>query len=432
MKSNKRKISFFIWILAGLVLGVLYGLFSAKLSLTSFTSDFIKPWGIIFINLLKLVAIPLILFSLIKGVSDLKNISRLSRLGMKTIALYLITTMLAVSLGLVLVNIIRPGEYFAHGAENTLAESYSASLAAKQQAAETLKEQGPLQVLVDIVPDNIVAAASNNSMMLQVIFVALLFGVAMILLPVQKVKPFKDVIDSGNDIVLKVIDIIMYMAPLGVFALMASVIADITQANAGSTGGLFSSLLMYALAVVVGLFLLLLLYPVVLRIIARLPVLRFFKSVFPAQLLAFSTSSSAATLPVTMKCAEENLGVSDEVSSFVLPLGATVNMDGTALYQAVAAVFIAQVYGIDLGLTEQLSIVFTATIASIGAAAVPGAGIIILSIILNSLHIPVEGIAMIIAVDRPLDMLRTTVNVTGDCFVASIISRKTLLNKKPA
>jgi len=259
-----------------------------------------------------------------------------------------------------------------------------------------------------------------------------LFGVAMILLPVQKVKPFKDVIDSGNDIVLKVIDIIMYMAPLGVFALMASVIADITQANAGSTGGLFSSLLMYALAVVVGLFLLLLLYPVVLRIIARLPVLKFFKSVFPAQLLAFSTSSSAATLPVTMKCAEENLGVSDEVSSFVLPLGATVNMDGTALYQAVAAVFIAQVYGIDLGLSEQLSIVFTATIASIGAAAVPGAGIIILSIILNSLHIPVEGIAMIIAVDRPLDMLRTTVNVTGDCFVASIISRKTLLNKKPA
>lgn len=423
MKNNRRKIPLFVWILTGLLLGVACGLVLVHFGLHHFSPDYIKPWGTIFIKLLKLIAIPLILFSLIKGVSDLKDVSRLTGMGLKTIGIYLLTTMFAICLGLVLVNLIQPGKSFSSSSAIALQQQYADNVAEKQHLADKTADSGPLQFVVDIVPENFGAAVSDNSMMLQVIFLALLIGIAMVLLPDEKTKSLKNVIDSMNDVILKIIDIIMKTAPVGVFALMASVITDLAGNSVSESAGLFSSLLMYFMVVLIGLFLLLMLYPFLARVFTGIGYLRFVKGVFPAQLLAFSTSSSAATLPATKKCVEENLGVDDEVSSFVLPLGATLNMDGTALYQAVAAVFIAQVYGIELTLMAQLSIVLTATLASIGAAAVPGAGIIILAIILNSIHVPVEGIALIFAVDRPLDMIRTTVNITGDSFIAKLMAK---------
>lgn len=423
MKNNRRKIPLFVWILTGLLLGVACGLVLVHFGLHHFSPDYIKPWGTIFIKLLKLIAIPLILFSLIKGVSDLKDVSRLTGMGLKTIGIYLLTTMFAICLGLVLVNLIQPGKSFSSSSAIALQQQYADNVAEKKHLADKTADSGPLQFVVDIVPENFGAAVSDNSMMLQVIFLALLIGIAMVLLPDEKTKSLKNVIDSMNDVILKIIDIIMKTAPVGVFALMASVITDLAGNSVSESAGLFSSLLMYFMVVLIGLFLLLMLYPFLARVFTGIGYLRFVKGVFPAQLLAFSTSSSAATLPATKKCVEENLGVDDEVSSFVLPLGATLNMDGTALYQAVAAVFIAQVYGIELTLMAQLSIVLTATLASIGAAAVPGAGIIILAIILNSIHVPVEGIALIFAVDRPLDMIRTTVNITGDSFIAKLMAK---------
>ena len=278
--------------------------------------------------------------------------------------------------------------------------------------------------MVDIVPDNIFFASSNNTMMLQVIFFAVLFGLAIILLPQNKTEPVRNVIDSLNDIILKIIELVMRYAPIGVFALIASVITDVAGENPKDSIALFGALGMYGLVVILGLLsMIIVVYPLFAKTLGKIKYSKFLRGVFPAQLLAFSTSSSAATLPVTKKCVEENLEVEDEVSSFVLPIGATINMDGTSLYQSVAALFIAQVFGIDLSFIDMLTIVLTATLASIGSAAVPGAGMIMLLIVLSSVNIPVEGLALIFAIDRPLDMLRTSVNVTGDSLIAVIINR---------
>ena len=405
-------------ILIGMALGVLFGAFLSFIPNGSeFIKDYIKPFGTIFINLLKLIAIPLILASLIKGVSDLKDISKLSQMGGKTILTYLITTLTAVSIGLVLVNLIKPGKSISVKTRNELVEAYSTNTEEKQVAAAKQKEAGPLNVLEEIVPSNIFLAASNNRNMLQVIFFALFFGIGMILLPYKKIKSVKKFFDSFNSIILKLIDLIMLAAPYGVFALLAALVVEAPSLE------LFQALALYAVTLLLGLAAMIFIYIIVVRVFTGKKINFFVKGIAPAQLLAFSTSSSAATLPVTMECVEENLGVDKEVASFVLPIGATINMDGTSVYQGVAAVFIAQAFGLDLNLSAQLGIVFTATLASIGTAAVPSAGIVMLVIVLSQAGIPEAGLALIFAIDRPLDMCRTIVNVTGDAAVSMIVGK---------
>ena len=413
-----RKLALHWKIIIGMVLGVLYGLIASKMGWVDFTNDWIKPWGKIFINLLKLIAVPLVFASLIKGVSSLSDISKLSRIGGKTIGIYLFTTVAAVTFGLLLVNIIQPGTSFSEEKRMELKEQYASNAASKIASAKDVKEDGPLQFIVDMVPSNFIQATGNNKNMLQVIFFAILFGIAMVMLPKEKTFVVKGFFDGVNDIILQIVDLIMLTAPYGVFALLGGLVVDF-----GGSAELFQALGIYSLSVVIGLLLMIMVvYPLILKSFTKLKYFDFFKGIAPAQMLAFSTSSSAATLPVTMERCEDHLGVSEEVSSFVLPLGATINMDGTSLYQAVAAVFIAQAFGYDLDLSQQLTIVLTSTLASIGAAAVPGAGMVMLVIVLSSIGIDPEGIALIFAVDRLLDMLRTVVNVTGDATVATVVA----------
>ena len=401
-----------------MVFGVFYGLLASKMGWLDLTNDWIKPWGKIFINLLKLIAVPLVFASLIKGVSSLSDISKLSRIGGKTITIYLFTTVVAVTFGLLLVNIVQPGTSFSEEKRLELKEQYASNAASKIASAKGVKEDGPLQFIVDMVPSNLIQATGNNKNMLQVIFFAILFGIAIVMLPSEKTSIVKGFFDGVNDIILKIVDLIMLTAPYGVFALLAGLVVDF-----GGSAELFQALGIYSLSVAIGLLLMIMVvYPLILKSFTKLKYFDFFKCIAPAQMLAFSTSSSAATLPVTMERCEDHLGVSKEVSSFVLPLGATINMDGTSLYQAVAAVFIAQAFGYDLDLSQQLTIVLTSTLASIGAAAVPGAGMVMLVIVLSSIGIDPEGIALIFAVDRLLDMLRTVVNVTGDATVASVVA----------
>jgi proton glutamate symport protein len=414
-----KKIPLYVKIIAGMALGVIFAVVAIQFEGgVQFTKDWIKPFGTIFINLLKLIAVPLILASLVKGVSDLKDISKLSKIGLRAIGLYLFTTVFAVCLGLVIVNIFQPGKAIGPETRARMLETYSADAGKQQEEALKQKGGGPLKFLEDIVPDNIVKAASTNTTMLQVIFFALFLGVALILIPADRARPVKDFFDGFNDVILKMIDLIMLAAPYGVFALMAALVAE-------SPGfEIFKALGWYAITVLTGLFILILVfYPVLISLWAKRNPVKFIRQISPAQLLAFSTSSSAATLPVTMEVVEKNVGVDNEVSSFVLPIGATVNMDGTSLYQAVAAVFIAQAFGMELSLTTQLGIILTATLASIGSAAVPSAGMVMLVIVLSQAGIPEAGLALIFAVDRPLDMVRTVANVTSDCTAATIIAK---------
>ncbi len=413
-----KKLALHWQILLGMVFGVLFAFILIQFTWgKDLIVDWVKPFGTIFINLLKLIAVPLILASLIKGISDLKDISKLSKMGGRTIGLYVMTTILAVSIGLVIVNIIKPGSYISEKTRTELVSSYTADANSKIEAAAKQSEVGPLQSLIDIVPDNIIKASSDNGNMLQVIFFAVIFGIAMILIPEKKSKPVKDFFDSFNEVILKMIDLIMLFSPFGVFALLAAIVAESPSLD------LFKALGMYGLTVLIGLFLVICVYLVLVKVFAKKSPKFFINGISPAQLLAFSTSSSAATLPVTMERTVDNLGVDDEVASFVLPIGATINMDGTSLYQAVAAVFIAQSFGMDLSLATQLGIIVTATLASIGSAAVPGAGMVMLVIVLAQAGIPEAGLALIFAIDRPLDMCRTTVNVTGDAAVSMIVAK---------
>lgn len=405
-------------IIIGMLLGVIYGISAHTLGFNNFTTDWIKPWGVIFVNLLKLIAVPLVFASLIKGVASLSDITRLSKIGSRTVLLYLFSTVLSVSIGLFLVNTFKPGNSFSEEKKYELREKYSSKADLKINDAKSVEENGPLQFVVDIVPVNIISSASENKNMLQIIFFAILFGISIIVIPDEKTVYVRGFFDGINDIILYIVDLIMKFAPYGVFALLASLVVDF-----GASIDLFLALGYYSVTVTLGLLLMIFVfYPILLKIFTNMPYLTFFKAISPAQMLAFSTSSSAATLPVTMDRCENNVGISKEVSAFVLPLGATINMDGTSLYQAVAAVFIAQAFGYDLDLASQLTIVLTATLASIGAAAVPGAGMVMLVIVLSSIGIDPEGIALIFAVDRILDMLRTVVNVTGDATVATIVA----------
>ena len=406
-------------ILIGMVLGALVGYIMTSQGLAQFVKDWIAPFGTIFIRLLKMIAIPLIIASLVKGISDLEDIAKFSKIGIRTILIYIGTTLVAISIGLVLVHIIQPGNNVTEETLTELLTENGSSASSKISNASQQMESGPLQPLVDIVPDNIFNAMSNNGLMLQVIFFVILFGICLLLVSKEQAAPLKKVFSSLNEVILKMVDLMMLYAPLGVFALMANLVADTKRPD------LFIALISYALTVFAGLLLMISFYILVVYLYTGRKPGFFLKGISPAQLVAFSTSSSAATLPVTMERVEEHLGVEEEITSFVCPVGATINMDGTSLYQAVAAVFICQALGVPLGFGEIIMILATALLASIGSAAVPGAGVVMLIIVLESIDFPSEllgtGIAMILAVDRPLDMVRTMVNVTGDAAVSMIV-----------
>lgn len=433
-KKTKKKLALHWRILLGMVIGVVFSIILLSIpwgsELTTitvggeerqiknaelFVRNWVKPFGNMFINSLQLIAVPLILGSLIKGVSDLKDISQLSTLGLRTISLFIGTSVIAVSVGLIVVNVIQPGNTIQTETREILMESYGESASKSIQSASEHRELGPLHALESLIPNNIFEATTENGNMLQIIVFAIFFGIGLILIPKKQAEPVKAFFDGFTEVILKLIDLIMLAAPIGVFALMAGLVVEAPSQD------LFVALFWYALSVVLGLTTMLFIYGLLVYLFTKKKLSFFYRGISPAQLLGFSTSSSAATLPVTMERVEEHLGVKKDVVSFVIPMGATINMDGTTLYQAVAAVFIAQVFGMDLSLTTQLGIVLTATLASIGAAAVPGAGIVMLVIVLAQAGIPEAGLALIFAVDRPLDMLRTTANITGDAAVAMIV-----------
>lgn len=419
-----KKLALHWKILIGMLLGLVFGYIMTTLDWgPGFVNDWIKPLGSIFVKALKLIAIPLILASLIKGISDLKDISKFRNIGLRTIVIYVMTTVIAISIGLILVNSIGPGEGISQETIAELTSTYKDSDGVQKKLADAASQQesGPLQFLEDMVPDNAFKALSDNGLMLQVIMFAIFLGISMLLIGEEKARPLKKFFDSINDVVLKMVDLIMLTAPVAVFALLASVVASTSNPE------LLIALLKYAGVVVLGLFLMVVFYSVVVSTYTKKNPFWFLKEISPAQLLAFSTSSSAATLPVTMERVEEHIGVDKEVSSFVLPVGATINMDGTSLYQGVAAVFIAQALGMDLTFGDQITIVLTALLASIGSAAVPGAGMVMLVIVLETIGFSSEnlaiGLALIFAVDRPLDMCRTVVNVTGDAMVSMVVAK---------
>ncbi len=427
-----KKLALHWKIIIGMILGIIFGFIMNTVDGgRDFVTDWIKPFGTIFINLLKLIAVPLILASLIKGVSDLKDISKIKTMGLRTIIIYVGTTLIAIIIGLSIVNIVKPGEGMSAETIEKIKLKYESSdgVVDKLNKASNQQDAGPLQALVDIFPSNIFKAL-GDAKMLQVIFFALFVGICLLLIPDKKANPLVHFFDSLNEVVMKMVDLIMLFAPYAVFALLANVIIAFDDIE------ILLKLLMYAVCVVVGLILMIGVYLLLIKVYTKKSPLWFLSRISPAQLLAFSTSSSAATLPVTMERVEEHLGVDKEVSGFVLPVGATVNMDGTSLYQGIAAVFIMQVIWPEgLTFTNQLVIIATALLASIGSAAVPSAGMVMLVIVLESIGFPAEllpiGLALIFAVDRPLDMCRTVVNVTGDATVSMLVAKSLGKLNKP-
>jgi proton glutamate symport protein len=409
------KIELYTKILIGLVLGVIVGIIANKLGFASFISTYVKPFGTAFIRLISMIVVPLVFASLFVGTASLNDIRKLGRIGGKTIAYYLCTTAIAIIIGLMLANIFKPGSGLTKQTQEQLLANYSEEAASKIDTA--LKKPGLAETLIDIIPRNPMEALTGGDM-LQIIFFALILGIAITMIPSEKGAPVIKFFDGINDAMIKLVHIIMEFAPYGVLALIAAIIGDFGL-------DILKPLFKYSIIVIVGLFLhITITYSLALKLLtkARVSLKIFFKGIRPAQLIAFSSSSSSATLPVTMECVEENIGVSKEISSFVLPLGATINMDGTALYQGVAAVFIAQVFGMGLTIGQQLTIVLMATLASIGAAGVPGVGMITLTMVLKQIGVPLEGIALILGVDRILDMCRTIVNITGDATCATVVA----------
>ena len=410
-------------IILGLLLGLAFGVVAAVLGWGAFVTDWVKPFGTIFITALKLIAVPLVLASLITGVASLADLRKLSRIGGKTIGIYLLTTAVAVTIGVLLADVVRPGDTFSAELRDGLVSAFGDDASARAESAAAVQDRGPLQFLVDAVSDNAFRSFSDNGSMLQVVVIAILFGIGLVQVPREKAAPVLAFFDGLNDVVIRLVDVVMLLAPIGVFALLADTIVATAGDDPTRILELLRGLAAYMAVVLGGLALhTVFVYPTLLKLMSPMGLRQFFQGIGPAQLVAFSTSSSGATLPVTMERCEEKLGVSEEVSSFVLPLGATINMDGTALYQAVATLFIAQAFQLDLGLGAQLTIVLTAVLASIGTAAVPGAGIIMLVIILQSVNVPAAGIALVLGVDRILDMCRTVTNVTGDATVATIVA----------
>ena len=459
-----KKLPIHVKIVIGLVLGIGWAFLSSFMGWNEFTIRWIDPFGMIFIRLLKFIAVPLVLFSIIGGVSGLKDVSKLGRLGWKTLLAYMTTTLLAVGIGLTLVNIVKPGthiddeqriknrlsyevwlqendigatqdglnflsdpKYVAYLSEAQAAEQVTSpklDLEKKMKTVAVQKESSPLKFIVEMVPDNIFASLSGNGLMLQVIFFAIFFGITLVLIPEEASAPIINLINGMNSIFLKMVDVVMKVAPFFVFCLLAGVVAKMAD-SPQEVFEIFKGLGSYSLTLFIGLFLLtFVVYPlIVTSLVSKMSFKDFFKNISPAQFLAFSTSSSAATLPVTMECVEENVGVPKSISSFVLPIGATVNMDGTSMFEGVAVVFLAQLHFIDLTIAQQLTIVFTAAAASIGSAAVPSAGLIMMIMVLQSVGLNPAWVAIIFPVDRILDMCRTVVNVTGDMVVSTLIAK---------
>ena len=459
-----KKLPIHVKIVIGLVLGIGWAFLSSFMGWNEFTIRWIDPFGMIFIRLLKFIAVPLVLFSIIGGVSGLKDVSKLGRLGWKTLLAYMTTTLLAVGIGLTLVNIVKPGthiddeqriknrlsyevwlqendigatqdglnflsdpKYVAYLSEAQAAEQVTSpklDLEKKMKTVAVQKESSPLKFIVEMVPDNIFASLSGNGLMLQVIFFAIFFGITLVLIPEEASAPIINLVNGMNSIFLKMVDLVMKAAPFFVFCLLAGVVAKMAD-SPQEVFEIFKGLGSYSLTLFSGLFLLtFVVYPLIVKsLVSKMSFKDFFKNISPAQFLAFSTSSSAATLPVTMECVEENVGVPKSISSFVLPIGATVNMDGTSMFEGVAVVFLAQLHFIDLTIAQQLTIVFTAAAASIGSAAVPSAGLIMMIMVLQSVGLNPAWVAIIFPVDRILDMCRTVVNVTGDMVVSTLIAK---------
>lgn len=455
-----KKLPLHVKIMIGLIAGIIWAFASSAMGWNQFTIDWIDPFGQIFIRMLKYIAVPLVLFSIISGISGLKDMSKLGRMGGKTLGFYLVTTVTAVGIGLLLVNLVQPGAlvdedsriknrlsyeswansngveildgknftndpaYASYDRAAEMTEAQKKMVADKQAAAMENKDAGPMKFLVDMVPQNIITSLGNDKLMLQVIFFGIFFGICMAAIPDEKVAGLSSFVHGANEVFLKMVDFVMKAAPFFVFCLLAGVVAKMADTPA-EVIEIFKGLASYSVTLVIGLlFLIFVFYPMIVRgFVKTLTYKKFFSKISPAQLMAFSTSSSAATLPVTMECVEDNLGVSKNVSSFVLPIGATVNMDGTSLYQAVAVVFMAQLHMVDLSIAQQLTIVLTATLASIGSAAVPSAGLVMMVVVLQSVGLNPAWIAIIFPVDRILDMVRTVVNVTGDATVATIVAK---------
>lgn len=421
-----KKVALHIQILAGLFLGLLFAIVSVKLGWpTHFTISYIKPFGTIFLNSLKMIAIPLIFVSLVVGVTSIEDVTKLSRIGGKTFFIYTVTTILAVVLGLMIANLIKPGQIISEQTRHHLMTLYTGEAAQHDVAMQVIQEQAePLQFLLGLVPDNIIASMGDNTNLLQVVLVAVLFGIALLQITPRKSRPVILFFEGINDAIIELIRFIMKLAPIGVFALVASLLIEVARDNnPNEVFEILHALLWYVVTVVSGLALITyVVYPITMRLFTKMGYFQFFRGIYPAQLVAFTTSSSSATLPVTMERSEKYLGISESMSSFVLPLGATVNMAGTALYQGVAIVFIAQALGLDLPITAQLGVVANVVISSLGVASVPGGAMVTTMMLLQSLGIPAAGLALILAPDRILDMCRTVTNITGDAAVAVIIA----------
>ncbi len=415
--SFKFAVPLYAKILIGMLAGVLIGIAALTFQQTGFVNNWVRPWGQVFIRLLQLIAVPLVFVSLVKGVIGLSDIGKFSRIGIRTIILYLLTTAFAVTVGMSLGLVVRPGQFVDRQTVVSMQENYKSVVEQKKAEADTMKNSGPLSFLEEVVPDNFVAATSDNRKMLQVIFFAVLFGIAALCIERTKIAPVEQLFDSLYHILLKVIDFVIMFAPYGVAALMAGLVIDFS-----GNLSMFGALAVYAITVVSGLlFLISVFYPTLIYLFTKMKPNFFIKTMYPVQLFAFTTSSSAATLPLNLETTENKLGVSNEVTSFVLPVGATINMDGTSCYQAIAVLFIAQVIGIDLTLMQLFTIILMTIISSIGTPSIPGGSYVILTMVLASVGIPPEGLALILGIDRPLDMLRTAVNVTGDATVAAIV-----------
>ncbi|MHC4584551.1 MAG: dicarboxylate/amino acid:cation symporter [Planctomycetota bacterium] len=407
------KLQLYTKVLIGLLAGVLFGVLASQLGFSDFVFNYIKPIGLAFIKLISMIVIPLVFASLLVGTSSLNDIRKLGRIGAKTMAYYLCTTVIAICIGLLLANALRPGTGLSEQTRTKLIQSSPEESVAPIDT--DLKKPTIIDILLNIIPTNPIRAFVEGRM-LQIIFFALMTGICLGLIPSERSRPVIDFFESVNDVVIKMVHIIMKLAPYGVFALISAVVADFGM-------DVLFVLIKYSLVVVAGLVLhVAIVYSLAIKIFSKQKVRTFFRGIRPAQLIAFSSASSSATLPVTMECAENNLGVPGEVASFALPLGATINMDGTALYQGVSTVFIAQVYGLSLNPMQQLTIVLTAVLASIGTAGTPAAGVITLAIVLKSIGVPLEGIALIMGVERILDMCRSVVNVTGDASCAVVVA----------
>jgi proton glutamate symport protein len=431
-----KKISLHLQILIGLALGLSFAAVSIKLKLpVGFTVNYIKPFGTIFINSLKAVSIPLIIASLVVGINSIEDTTKLSRIGGKTIFLYLISTVLSVLLGIVVANVVKPGKIISAQTRSNLIELYNKQSNTVEQPKQVKSQvkKAPLQFLIDLVPDNIFKSLSDNSNLLQIVIGSIAFGIALMKIPRKKSKSILTTLQVINEALVELIKMIMRFAPIGVFALVSSLLIEVTSNSSSSQIFEILNALVWYISTVLGALALVTfgLYPLIISLATKVTYSEFLKGIRQAQLVAFSTSSSSATLPILMEKSEKELGVSEEISSFVLPLGITINMNGTSIYQAIAVIFIAQALGLELSISAQLAIIANITFSSIGIAGVPGAAIVATALVLEAANIPAAGLALILAPDRILDMCRTVTNITGDAAVAVIVasSEKELIEK---